>query len=257
MTNTDTQAQTAQILYTMMHMLNRIETAQLESIMHQRQNVFTFIEQDTKIHMYLPHAHDLIESMILKTHTFFEANILRAVSNLIDKNKTVLDIGANIGNHTVYFSKILNCGKVVAFEPQKTMQEMFEKNMELNNITNVVLNKFPLSDRVHKMSIDVSRFDQTNYGGTTFMISDDGAYESKSLDSLCIEDVGFVKMDVEEHELNVLKGAKELFTNQHPPLWIEIHSGNPTEKETLQLLESYGYKCTAKFSEMDYLFMHA
>ena len=202
--------------------------------------------------MYLPFLWDCIQKTISSSKTFFECQFLRHVSKYIDKTKTILDIGANIGNHSIYFSKVLKCKKVVSFEPQTTMQEIFERNMELNHIENVVLNKFPLSDKDQNLSI--VKYDHTNFGGTEFGIDENGEYRSKFLDEMDLNDVQFVKMDVEEHELNVLKGGKNLFTVQKPILWIEIHKDSPTRNDVLKLLDEYGYECREILGEMDYLF---
>lgn len=222
--------------------------------MEKKLHTIEFIESDIPIKMYLPYTNDFIQSQIISKHTFFEINLLRFISKFIDPNRTLLDIGGNIGNHSIYFSKILGVKTVISFEPQKTMQEIFERNMELNGIQNVILNRFPLSDTSRKLSI--KRFDQNNFGGTQFTPDYSGKYEARSLDSLELKDVQFVKMDVEEHELNVLKGGEKLFTEQKPILWIEIHKDSPTRNEVLGILQKYGYVCAYTMGEMDYLFIH-
>lgn len=73
----------------------------------------------TRIAFSLPEAQDdYLQRMILRTRTFYEAKQLSAVADmgLVGPKSLICDIGANIGNHTVYFCKVLGAAKVLAFE---------------------------------------------------------------------------------------------------------------------------------------------
>lgn len=242
-----------QLLYAIYNEFIQSSFINLENMMLKKDHTFEFIEKDILIKMYLPYVYDYIQNYILKNHNFFEYQIIRSISPLIDTSKTILDIGANIGNHTIYFSKILKCNKIIAFEPQKNMQSIFEKNMKLNEIDNVIFNKFALSDKKQNLSIKI--FNQMCYGETSFTIDENGEYEAKALDELNLTDVQFVKMDVEEHELNVLKGGEKLFKQQKPILWIEIHNESPTRNDVINLLDTYGYVFSKKIDSIDYIFI--
>ena len=51
----------------------------------------------------------------------FEANELTICSNYINENSNIVDIGANIGTHSIYFAKVAKSAKVLSIEPQVTM----------------------------------------------------------------------------------------------------------------------------------------
>lgn len=50
----------------------------------------------------------------------------------LGENKIVVDIGANIGNHTVFFANVCKAKKVYSFEPQEKVFEILKKNVEIN-----------------------------------------------------------------------------------------------------------------------------
>lgn len=234
------------------NLIKELIALQKQSIHIQNKNILEFDKFDVKIKMYLPYIYETIQRTIFNTKDFHEINQLTRIKKYIDPNKTILDIGANIGNHSIYFSKILNCKKIIAFEPQKELQYIFEKNIELNNINNIELCKFALSNSSNKLKIKT--FLSNNLGATHFEISDDGNYEAKALDDLNLLDVQFVKMDVEEHEYEVLCGGKQFFTQQRPVLYIEILKNSLKKNQTLKLLDDYGYKLVESIDQNNYVF---
>lgn len=80
--------------------------------------------------------------------------------------------------------------------------------------------------------------------------------ECKSIDSFNIENVGFVKIVVERHKLNVLKRITTLLTRDRPNLIIEIWDHALNTYETFDFLRSINYRPLKKLSEHDYLFVY-
>ncbi len=62
-----------------------------------------------------------------------------------ERHGTILDVGANAGTHSLVFARIFET--VHAFEPNPMLWPQFERNMVLNGLTNVRLNKLALADR--------------------------------------------------------------------------------------------------------------
>ena len=84
------------------------------------------------------YENEYILSIIEKTNDFYEQNLLdNWVAKYAKEAKVIYDIGANIGNHTVYFAKKLNAEKIYSFEPMSINYKMLEKNIADNNIKNV------------------------------------------------------------------------------------------------------------------------
>ena len=73
--------------------------------------------------------------------------------------------------------------------------------------------------------------------------------QARRLDSLDLGDVGFIKIDVEGHETEVIDGASELIARCRPIMLVEIeevHSGKPV-RVVINEIERHGYRCFALF----------
>ena len=71
-------------------------------------------------------------------------------------------------------------------------------------------------------------------------------------DSLNLDNIGFIKIDVEGHEYEVLTGLSLLIQKNKPFIFIEIHSAEKTCNQTINLLYKFGYKKILKLSHCDY-----
>ena len=71
------------------------------------------------------------------------------------KAGVILDVGANIGNHTCFFARYFN--QVIAFEPNPVAYRILQANIGLNRLKNVVLRKVGLSDKGADISYIQSR----------------------------------------------------------------------------------------------------
>lgn len=129
-----------------------------------------------------------------------------------------LDVGANIGFMSMAMS-YSGCS-VVAFEPQPELFKLLEKNCP-----NVKCLPIALSDRFDVGKMPRIRYgDRGNYGGLGLgMKSDLGTIDvaMQPLDGMGIADINFIKIDVEGHELQVLKGGTETILRDKPTMYIE------------------------------------
>lgn len=214
------------------------------------------------VRLYLPNAlTDGVQGMILRHGTFFESGLLHEVGalGLIGPTATVLDIGANIGNHSVYFAHILGARHVYAFEPQEYCQEVLTRNVALNALETVTLVPDALGAQVGRAS--ASRFKSANYGATAFSVDADGPVGLTTLDRWCadtgINAVDFIKIDVEGHAESVVTGAREMLTTHKPPIWVELLPRFDEAEPTLKKLEALGYSVFRTLSRVDYLLHHA
>ena len=187
---------------------------------------------------------DLIQNHIISQNDYFEGNILRKLDKFIPEGATILDIGANIGNHTVYWAMQDKIKKVYSFEPLKETFKMLEKNIEINDLEEkVVLFNIGLSDE--ETSAKISHFNKTNIGGTSIEKTADGSLVVNKLDNIKINEdrIDFVKIDVEGHEIKVLNGAKETFL-KYKPNYVFIESFSDNFPKVKEILEGYGYRLT-------------
>jgi len=187
------------------------------------------------------YENEYILSIIENTKNFYEQKLLdNWVAQYAKQAKVIYDIGANIGNHTVYFSKKLNAEKIFSFEPMPINYKMLEKNIFDNGIKNVTAHNVALGAKNSsaKMSME-----QENNNGTA-KISKNSDIDGETvrivtLDSLNLPLPDFIKIDVEGFELNVLKGMKNILKKSKAPIWIEIDE--ETCEEVYSLLLEFGY----------------
>ena len=81
---------------------------------------------------------DYIFSGIQDTGYYYEAETLEKWTPLLGRVRTLLDIGANLGNHTLYWSKYLHPARIVAFEPFLVNYKVLQQNIEENSLSGTV-----------------------------------------------------------------------------------------------------------------------
>lgn len=189
--------------------------------------IYTLKNGKTKF--FLPYYNvDLIQRNIFLSENYFSATTLHYVfdewqGGVIGKSikdGTVVDVGANIGNHTLYFIKECGALKVHSFEAVETTRLQLEKNLEINGLwEKVIIYQCGLSDKDEEAKAYVNL---ENIGGTHLIRSDtQGDIQLKKLDDFCFQDISFIKIDVEEMELEVLRGGIQTVKRCMPYLLIE------------------------------------
>ncbi len=137
----------------------------------------------------------------------------------------VVEVGANIGTHTLALSKMVtNLGKVYAFEPQRIVFQTLCANMALNSIENVEAFCVALSDSNGKLLIPKIDYNKpNNFGGIELDKFDSGDSVLKTtLDQfLDLKRLNFLKIDVEGMEIEVIKGASESIKKFKPIMYVE------------------------------------
>lgn len=203
--------------------------------LHLKQNGYIFTSSTIKPSFYLPlYKQDYIQQRILTEGTYYEndnlTNICKDWNNgIISQNiagGSIIDIGANIGNHTLFF--FFECGikKAYCFEPIKSTFNILKHNIEINSLTqNVILINSAVG--ASKGNATMTFFDKSNIGSTQITLDKTGDIPVVSIDSMQIEDdVKLVKIDVEGFEKGVIDGCKETLSKHKPYIMIEIQPKN-------------------------------
>lgn len=201
---------------------------------------------------------DYILQTIEKTGQFYEQALLDEWTPLLGSPKVILDIGANLGNHTLYWATKLDVKKIFSFEPFPANYACLRKNVKNNGLDVVEAVQFAVGDKCSKAH--VNSFDPDNYGATSFEYAETSEQDDDirvvTIDSvrdmLGIQNVDFVKIDTEGFELRVLNGMKHILEQDRPVLWIEV--GDQTVADILSFLDQYNYQL-AKMSGANLLFM--
>lgn len=154
----------------------------------------------------------------------------------------VLDVGANIGTHTLTYAKTAE--RVYAFEPQPFMFDMLCTNLLLNNVLNVTPIQCALGpmDGITHMNLHDPTEDNSPAGEAVG--KGESSVSMHRLDSLAIGKVDFIKIDIEGFELEALKGMRETLCQYQPVVYIEIHYQRLIEP-IKQFLAEFGYSANA------------
>ena len=170
----------------------------------------------------------------------------------------VIDAGAHIGIHSIYFSKFFT--NVFSFEPHPYIFKCLELNIMFQNLNEKVqCHNLGLSDQVRKLTLQ--DWKTGNMGGSTFQdlssqdsqkrlhgekFSSNFICELRQLDSMPDFEnqvISLIKVDVEGHEYELLQGAKKLLARDHPVILLEDwNSRFGRESRSIQFLRSLGYK---------------
>lgn len=167
-----------------------------------------------------------------------------AFRQLISPGQVVLDIGANIGAHTLCFANLVGPGgAVLAFEPQRIVYQMLCGNMALNAVTNVFANHLALGREAGSVLVPQLDYAQPgNYGGLALGSFASGERVSVvALDSLDLPRCDFVKIDVEGMEREVLGGAARTIARFQPTLYVENDRAEHSQALIADLL-GIGYR---------------
>jgi len=195
------------------------------------------------IRFYLENCFDLIGKDLFNCR-FFEEDELEYLRGIVDPQEVMLDVGANIGNHTVYFAAMIGAGKVIAFEPGGWAYPRLAFNVALNGLQDrVTLHKVALSDAPGTAHMRLLAAD--NHGTLAILSGDEGEGPVETVpvrkgdDYLTDERVGFVKIDAERHEMKVLNGLQKTLSRDKPIVMVEVLQ---TERAALEaFLADFGY----------------
>ena len=174
---------------------------------------------------------------LLETGEFGEGQV-ELFEAFITKEMVVVDAGANIGAHTVTFSRLAH--SVHAFEPMRDNFHMLCGNVALNDLHNVACYHMALGEKIERRSIAIlDTNSRNNFGGWTLDMHGNKSDEVAiiPLDIPC----NFLKIDVEGHEIPMLKGAKPMLDVCKPLIYVE-NDRPDTADELIALIREYGYR---------------
>ena len=155
----------------------------------------------------------------------FEPGILNLFKKELKLTDTFLDIGANIGQHSMYAAHF--CNKVISFEPIKRLYEQFNDSIFVNDILNIQTFNYALGNKKEELEIYSN---EVNMGASSILVSENRKVEQiikvlrldDSYNEMCIDKIDFVKIDVEGYELNVLIGMEKLVQKYKPKILVEF-----------------------------------
>ena len=173
------------------------------------------------------------------------------IKQLVNNNENIIEVGSNIGTHTIPLAKhVSNGGQVFAFEPQSQNYKLLLDNINDNEIKNVEVSKLALSSKEGEAFMN--KFDEnktSNFGDARIFSDNNENYEKvpvKTLDQIYYDktkenfSVKLIKCDTQGQELNIIIGAKKIIDKYKPYLYVENDDVH-TSKNLIEKIKSMGY----------------
>jgi len=204
----------------------------------------------------MPLKNGSVDEVIFNTGQW-EKELDAQLKKNIAKNDVFVDIGANIGYHSLFVAAHLGgTGKVYSFEPIKSLADQLRQSVEKNSFANVEIINAGLSDREETLPFHIRK---DNMGGSSIgsyeglssaEVSSTGTIVTKRLDQVIGKEVRVkaIKIDVEGHEFEALKGAERILKTDHPVIFMEFspmfyeHDAPGKTSSFIDYLKSFGYK---------------
>lgn len=190
---------------------------------------------------------------IIADGRIFDPQVIEVIDEY--SGKVALDVGANLGQMAVHMSRRFDM--VYAFEAEPQTATILRKNLALNNVTNVVviegvvwsstgtLLPFPEPD---------GRYNSLGSYGVFPKETDARHLSSITIDSLNLQDVVFMKFDIQGADLQGMIGAKETIQRCKPDIIFEyernlIGQFDEDMSDYMAFAESVGYKGHRQISD--------
>lgn len=162
-----------------------------------------------------------------RSAAFYEAEELALLKTHVKKGATFVDIGANVGNHTLYAAMFLGAKRVIPAEPNPLALRLLLINVMMNGV----------EDRVDTRGLGVGLSDAAGVGfgmearhknlGAAKMLAGQGDLTVLTGDALLAEDTpSFIKIDVEGMEMQSLAGLTATIARCRPMMLIEVDQAN-------------------------------
>ena len=174
-------------------------------------------------HISLPNADtDYIQKKLLSERIPYELDMLKDMQRRLSEGDFALDIGANIGNHSLFLAVVGKC-RVTAFEPNDALCGSLLKSIELNMLTDRVnIRAFALGKvkgRGH-----FTKILPQNIGAQSIKVGE-GGIQIAPLDSFQFsQPIKAIKIDVEGMELDVLEGGVRHIQTDRPIIYVECQT---------------------------------
>jgi len=200
---------------------------------------------------------DTVITRSLRLYGEWAEHELSILHGFITSGSTVVDVGANIGTHTLAFSRWVGDGTVIAIEVQPALADILRRNCIQNARRNVDIVNALCAQYPGSASVRINYMHEDNIGAISFADAGrrgwlagllDRIWTSRTahvpavkLDDICAKhDVSLVKIDVEGMELDVLRGGQNTLSTCRPTLFFE-------QNDTTRLPDTYDHLAAAGY----------
>jgi protein O-GlcNAc transferase len=213
-----------------------------------------FMAGGERVTMRFASEQDHISRTIGATGGFYEAELLADVRSRLFFPERAVDVGAHVGNHTLYFSMMLGI-ETIAFEPNAQTFELLAENVRANGVESRCRLRHAavgaVTGRVRAVAgsegnSGMARVESDAAGEVPLLRLDDELQNDVRID--------VIKIDVEGWELDVLRGAMRVIERHRPLIYVE--ASDATFPAVRALLVACRYVCWKRFNATPtFLFM--
>lgn len=145
--------------------------------------------------------------------------MLGQTARFVDPMKTAMDIGAAVGMYTTFWAQ--KAARVHSFEAVPAVYKQLEKVKE--RFDNVSTYQLAVGEEVGFTTFYVDDKRLSNSGFTDLVGGQPIEVPVTTIDAQNLTDVGFIKVDVEGHELAVLNGGRQTIERDRPVCMVEVY----------------------------------
>lgn len=179
----------------------------------------------------------------------YQREELSLFSKYVKSGDTVLDIGANIGTHTLWFANRVGGddeGRVLAFEPQRLIYQTLCANMALNSVMCVDCKHMGVGSIQKIFKVPVLNPEmENNFGGLSIKDHEQGEDVAVvPIDHINLSRCDFIKIDVEGMEPDVLMGGLQTIHKHKPVIYLEMDR-EENHRLIAEIMDSLGYAMEA------------
>lgn len=198
---------------------------------------------DTRYGKMVVNKNDIYIGRSLIEYGDFSLGETQLFQQFLPTNGIVVEAGANIGSHTLFFAKHLSAGAVYAIEAQRLAFQTLCGNMAINSISNAICFWSAAGATTGSITVPVVDYSTpNNFGGLNLYGHASGdRVPLLMIDNLQLPRCELIKADVEGMEEEVLRGASKTIERFRPVLYLE--SDREDKRLSLfQLIRSMGYR---------------
>jgi FkbM family methyltransferase len=178
---------------------------------------------------------------------FFEQEELEYLAGRLPRGLRIVDVGANTGNHTVFFAGIMQAEIVIPVEPLPRSIAAIRTTVAENRLSNVDLSRLGSAVGAEEGTMRPIPSVTAGLGATHFAPDPAGTVPLTTLDRLVRNPVDFLKIDVEGMEMQTLAGAAGLIAAHHPVLYVEVL--DTAIAEFTAWVDTHGYRVEKLFPD--------
>lgn len=189
---------------------------------------------------------------------YYESHLVYCIYHLVDKGDICLDIGANQGYTAMHMARAAGItGSVVAIEPTRVAFERLTQNVQRNRYHSIICVNTAAGDLQTTLEMWYDP-EECGYSSVYNKPSETSVREivsvkpvdiivRESLGNNALQQIRFVKIDVEGYEPPVLDGMPQILSQSQPILWIEVNppvlaKGGYNASDIERRLNAYGYR---------------